>query len=86
MNTRQPNDPEKRPTPIVSNPPTHNWGLVMDLGMRLGLSVIIGVVGGVLLDNWLDTSPLFTLVGVAVGIGAAMYSIWDVARDGMKPR
>lgn len=70
----------------MSNPPTQNWGLVMDLGMRLGLSVIIGVVGGVLLDNWLETSPLFTLVGVAVGIGAAMYSIWDVARDGMKPR
>ena len=70
----------------MSNPPAQNWGLVMDLGMRLGLSVIIGVLGGVLLDNWLETSPLFTLVGVAVGIGAAMYSIWDVARDGMKPR
>ena len=56
----------------------------MDLGLRLGLSVVIGVVAGVLLDNWLSTSPLFTLVGVAVGIGAAMYSIWDVARDTMK--
>jgi len=56
----------------------------MDLGLRLGLSVVIGVVAGVLLDNWLNTSPLFTLLGVAVGIGAAMYSIWDVARDTMK--
>jgi F0F1-type ATP synthase assembly protein I len=52
--------------------------------MRLGLSVVIGVVAGVLLDNWANTSPLFTLIGVAVGIGAAMYSIWDVARDHMK--
>jgi F0F1-type ATP synthase assembly protein I len=59
---------------------------VLDLGMRLGLSVVIGVVAGVLVDNWANTSPLFTLIGVAVGIGAAMYSIWDVARDGMKPR
>ena len=83
MSTRQPNDPEKRPTPV---PPTQNWGLVLDLGMRLGLSVVIGVVAGVLLDNWLNTSPLLTLIGVAVGIGAAMYSIWDVAKDGMKPR
>lgn len=49
--------------------------------MRLGLSVIMGIGAGVLVDNWLDTSPLFTLVGVAVGIGAAMYTIWDVARD-----
>jgi F0F1-type ATP synthase assembly protein I len=54
--------------------------------MRLGLSVVIGVVGGVLIDNWLGTSPIFTLLGVVVGVGAAMYSIWDVARDGMKPR
>ena len=80
---RQPNGPENRPG---RTPPPQNWGLVLDLGMRLGLSVVIGVVAGVLLDNWADTSPLFTLIGVAVGIGAAMYSIWDVARDGMRPR
>ena len=52
--------------------------------MRLGLSVIIGIGAGVLVDNWLGTSPAFTLVGVAVGIGAAMYTIWDVARQHMR--
>ena len=83
MSNRQPNGPEKRPDPAARPP---NWGLVLDLGMRLGLSVVIGVVAGVLLDNWANTSPLFTLIGVAVGIGAAMYSIWDVARDQMKSR
>jgi F0F1-type ATP synthase assembly protein I len=83
MSTRQPNDPERRP---ANAPPPQNWGVVLDLGMRLGLSVVIGVVAGVLLDNWLNTSPLFTLIGVVVGVGAAMYSIWDVAKDGMKPR
>jgi F0F1-type ATP synthase assembly protein I len=82
MSTRQPNDPDKRPAHVPTPP---NWGVALDLGLRLGLSVVIGVVGGVLVDNWLDTSPIFTLVGVAVGIGAAMYSIWDVARDEMKP-
>lgn len=83
MSTRQPKGPEDRP-PRSRRPA--NWGLVLDLGMRLGLSVVIGVVGGVLLDSWLGTSPLFTLLGVAVGIGAAMYSIWEVARDELKPR
>lgn len=83
MNTRQPNGPEKRPGQAQ---PVQNWGPVLDLGLRLGLSVVIGIGGGVLLDNWAGTSPLFTLIGVVVGIGAAMYSIWDVARDGMKPR
>jgi F0F1-type ATP synthase assembly protein I len=76
--------------PTDREPPSgelpRNWGLVLDLGMRLGLSVVIGVIAGVLLDNWLGTSPLFTLLGVVVGVGAAMYSIWDVARDHMSPR
>lgn len=52
--------------------------------MRLGLSVIIGIGAGVLVDGWLKTSPLFTLIGVAVGIGAAMFTIWDVARQSMR--
>lgn len=81
--TRQSNRPEERPTQVQ---PAQNWGMVLDLGMRLGLSVIIGIGAGVLLDNWLHTSPLFTLIGVVVGVGAAMYSIWDVARAGMKQR
>jgi F0F1-type ATP synthase assembly protein I len=82
--TRQPNRPEEDGSKQVQ--PAQNWGIVLDLGMRLGLSVLIGIGAGVLLDNWLHTSPLFTLIGVVVGVGAAMYSIWDVARAGMKQR
>lgn len=82
MNEPEPEGPEKR-SPAAGRAP--NWGVAVDLGVRLGLSVVIGVGAGVLLDSWIGTSPLFTLIGVAVGIGAAMYSIWDVARD-MKTR
>ncbi len=60
------------------------WGIAFDLGLRLGISVILGLAGGLALDNWLGTLPLFTLVGVVLGIGAAMYTIWDVARDAMR--
>ena len=60
------------------------WGIAFDLGLRLGVSVILGMGGGLLLDNWLGTLPLFTLAGVVLGIGAAMYTIWDVARDAMR--
>jgi ATP synthase protein I len=78
MNTAQPEGEEDRPSPT---PKPANWGLAADLGLRLGLAVVIGVVGGILLDNWLGTSPVLTLLGVVVGVGAAMYSIWDVARE-----
>jgi ATP synthase protein I len=64
--------------------PTPNWGIAFDLGVRLGRSVILGLGGGLLLDNWLRTSPIFTLIGMVLGIGAAMYTIWDVARDSMR--
>jgi F0F1-type ATP synthase assembly protein I len=68
--------------PPASRPP--NWALGMDLGIRLGLSVAIGLGGGLLLDNWLNTTPIFTLVGMVLGIGAAMVTIWNVARDAMR--
>jgi len=71
------------PPPKPSAQPA-NWGLAFDLGLRLGVSVIVGLGLGVLADNWLHTSPIFILVGMVLGIGAAMYTIWDVARAGMR--
>ena len=61
-----------------------NWGLAFDLGLRLGISILIGLGGGLVVDNWLRTSPLFTLIGMVLGIGAAMVTIWNVARDAMR--
>ena len=66
------------------NRPGANWGVAFDLGLRLGISVILGVGGGLLVDGWLHTSPAFTLVGMVLGIGGAMYTIWDVARQSMR--
>jgi F0F1-type ATP synthase assembly protein I len=72
--------------PTEGQPPKRpqNWAIGMDLGIRLGLSVAIGLGGGLLLDNWLRTSPIFTLIGMVLGIGAAMVTIWTVARDAMR--
>ena len=68
-------------TPAPRQP---NWALGLDLGIRLGVSVAIGLGGGLLLDNWLRTTPIFTLIGMVLGIGAAMVTIWNVARDAMR--
>ena len=65
-------------------PRTANMGIAFDLGIRLGVSVILGLGGGLLLDSWLRTSPIFTLIGMVLGIGAAMYTIWDAAHDAMR--
>jgi F0F1-type ATP synthase assembly protein I len=74
-------DRDAQPEPAAKPP---NWGIAFDLGLRLGISVILGLGGGLLLDSWLRTSPIFTLIGMVLGIGAAMYTIWDVAHDAMR--
>jgi F0F1-type ATP synthase assembly protein I len=61
-----------------------NWGIALDLGIRLGASVMIGFFGGLLLDSLLGTRPLLLLVGTTLGVAAAMYTIWDVARNAMR--
>ena len=79
--------PERRPdgdAPGRDTRASGSIGIAFDLGLRLGISVILGLGGGLLLDSWLHTSPIFTLIGMVLGIGAAMYTIWDVARDAMR--
>ena len=73
-----------RERPDGGRRPAQNWGIALDLGLRMGVSVILGLGGGLVVDNWLGTSPIFTLVGMVLGVGAAMYTIWDVARDAMR--
>jgi F0F1-type ATP synthase assembly protein I len=62
----------------------NNWGIALDLGIRLGASVMIGFFVGLALDNLLGTRPLLILIGTTFGVAAAMYTIWDVARKAMR--
>lgn len=62
----------------------NNWGIALDLGIRLGVAVMIGLFGGLLLDGVFGTKPLLTLAGTVLGVAAAMWTIWDVARRSMR--
>jgi len=75
-------DPPRSDRPSGSIQP--GFGLVFDLGLRLAISVVLGLGLGLLLDGWLHTSPVFTLLGMLLGIGAAMYTIWTVARQSVR--
>jgi F0F1-type ATP synthase assembly protein I len=48
------------------------------------LAVVLALVPGILLDNWLGSSPIFTLAGIVLGLGAAFFTVWDVARRAMR--
>jgi hypothetical protein len=46
---------------------------LLGIGWYFALCIALGIGGGVWLDNRLDISPLFTLLGLGVGLAAAFY-------------
>ena len=46
----------------------------------MGISVVIGILGGMYLDRKFDTTPIFFWIGFALGIGAAIKTIVNIAK------
>lgn len=55
-------------------------GLAAGLGCAVVASLVVFIGLGLLLDQWLDTSPTFTLIGVALGLVGAGYQLWELIR------
>ena len=68
-------EPPKRPRlrPMEGFPPTVQ---LIGIGWYVALSIILGVVGGVFLDKWLDSKPAFTLAGLFLGLFFAFCGGW----------
>jgi ATP synthase protein I len=49
---------------------------IVGIGWYLAVSIIGGIIGGVLLDGWLETKPLFTLLGLFLGLAVAFYGAY----------
>lgn len=69
---------QKPPSP-VDRDDTRAAGVAAGLGCSIVVSIIVCIVGGILLDEWLDTSPWLTLAGVALGLVAAAYQLYELA-------
>jgi hypothetical protein len=46
------------------------------------VTIILFIGGGVLLDQWTDRSPVFTLIGTAIALIAAGYQLFELSRVG----
>jgi F0F1-type ATP synthase assembly protein I len=46
---------------------------LIGIGWYVAFCIAFGVIGGVLLDRWLDTRPLLTLLGLTVGLILAFW-------------
>ncbi len=54
------------------------------LALRAGIDFVsgfaVGTVAGYLLDRWLDTLPIFMLIGMCLGLGAGIRLLMETAR------
>ena len=51
-------------------------GPYIDLGMRLALTVFLGLFLGYELDKWVGSLPLFTILGSILGMIGGMMSVY----------
>ena len=51
-------------------------GFLSSIGISLVAAILIGLAMGYYLDQWLDTSPMFTLIMLAIGIISGFRNIY----------
>jgi len=56
----------------------------MGLGVQFGVAVILCVAGGYFIDRKLATSPLFLLMGLALGTISGFWSLYKAVYPGQK--
>lgn len=61
-------------------------GVASGLGCAVVASLIVCIGGGILVDQYFGTAPVFTLVGVALGLAAAGYQLYELTLIGRKDR
>jgi F0F1-type ATP synthase assembly protein I len=49
---------------------------LLGLGWYIAASIVLGVGSGLLLDGWLGTVPLFTMLGVLAGSVVGFYGMY----------
>lgn len=64
---------------IIKSPEDRKWWVqiatISTLGMAMAISLVVGAVGGYLLDRYLGTKVFFW-IGLVVGVLAAYRSLW----------
>lgn len=51
--------------------------MALDMTWRLAVVVLVPIIGGFYLDQWLDTVPVFTIVGFFLAMGGIAIVFWQ---------
>lgn len=58
---------------------------LIGIGWYFALCIVIGIVGGVLLDQVTGTAPLLTILGVLLGMFVAFYGGYKMLNEVLMP-
>ncbi len=75
--------PKKQPTMLSTALPA--LGL-LGIGWYFALSIVGGIGGGLLLDGWLGTKPLFTAIGLLFGMLVAFWGAYKLLMQVLSDR
>jgi ATP synthase protein I len=53
-------------------------GRVLGVGWYIAIAIVLGLLGGLWLDGKFNTKPLFTIIGLIIGILAAVYGVYQI--------
>jgi len=76
-----------RGEPDVLKPPTPeereqlaSAGMAWGIGCSIVVSILVCVLGGIFIDRITDLTPVFTLIGVGLGMFLAGYQLWELVQ------
>ncbi|MEG6585121.1 AtpZ/AtpI family protein [Dendrosporobacter sp. 1207_IL3150] len=52
------------------------FSIAASIGLNMVATLAVGVILGKLLDNWLDTNPWLTVIGIVTGMLAGLWSTY----------
>lgn len=58
---------------------------LIGIGWYFAVCIVIGVVGGLLLDRAVGTEPLLTLIGLFLGLVLAFYGGYQMLMEVLRP-
>jgi F0F1-type ATP synthase assembly protein I len=51
---------------------------MIGVGWYIGLCIVLGLVGGLWLDNKFNTKPFLTIAGLILGLVVAIYGVYRI--------
>lgn len=64
--------------PVKDSKGLENVALITQVGISMVTPILLGLYIGKKLDGWLNTSPLFLLILIILGIGASFTNLFKI--------